>query len=188
MKILYLHGLESKPNCEKVEWLQSQGHEVTSPKINYKDKNVDLNQYTKTKFDLIIGSSMGGYAAYMLGKQTGTDLLLLNPALHSRTFDPNFRLSSKDSLLCPNVYLAVGEQDKIIEPLRTVDILLHDTEVNFDMDNYILGEHGHRTTVDFFKDAFIDATGNPPPFDSQGNPIEDDFMDIEHTWHNEQEI
>jgi hypothetical protein len=40
----------------------------------------------------------------------------------------------------------------------------------------------------FFKDAFIDATGNPPPFDSQGNPIEDNFMDIEHTWHNEQEI
>ena len=38
-RILFLHGLESKANCDKVGFLRSLGHIVTSPKIDYKDPN-----------------------------------------------------------------------------------------------------------------------------------------------------
>ena len=57
MRILFLHGLESKPGCEKVQLLQSLGHIVQSPRIEYKDDKSYENLYKLTKhnnYDVII--------------------------------------------------------------------------------------------------------------------------------------
>ena len=38
---------------------------------------------------MIIGSSMGGYVADVIGSRLGVDVLLFNPALHNRTIPVN---------------------------------------------------------------------------------------------------
>ena len=35
MKIPFLHGLESSAGCDRVLWLESQGHEVYNPQLEY---------------------------------------------------------------------------------------------------------------------------------------------------------
>ena len=83
-KIVYLHGLESEPGGTKVSFLAEKGM-VYAPNMNY--ETLDLNEFIFTLGmpDLIIGSSMGGYVADIIGSQLGVDVLLFNPALHSRT-------------------------------------------------------------------------------------------------------
>ena len=51
-RILYLHGLESKANCDKVGFLRSLGHIVTSPKIDYKDIRL-LSRYVTEKGKIV---------------------------------------------------------------------------------------------------------------------------------------
>mgnify|MGYP003656088385 FL=1 len=90
-KVVYLHGLESKQNCLKVHYLREIGFEVLNPKMDYKDKNCFVNtqhQIQEFQPDLIIGSSMGGYFAWFMGKYFEVPVVLLNPALHSRSFEP----------------------------------------------------------------------------------------------------
>jgi predicted esterase YcpF (UPF0227 family) len=82
-KIVYLHGLESEPGGEKVSFLATKGA-VYAPYMNYETLNLDEFIYTLGMPDLIIGSSMGGYVADIIGSQLGVDVLLFNPALHSR--------------------------------------------------------------------------------------------------------
>ena len=146
MKILYLHGLESSTNCAKVQWLRSQGHEVLNPEIDYKAKG----EYNRIKVmakhsipDLIIGSSMGGYFAYALGTWTNIPIVLLNPALHSRQFEPD---NVRHGLLQPRIHCLLGANDTVINPYDTHKILQFEPKCEF-----MIKKHGHRTPVGMFK-------------------------------------
>jgi predicted esterase YcpF (UPF0227 family) len=85
--ILYLHGLESSPKKSKIEIMEAFADKVTAPQIdyqNYQNKdltNFFLEQYEKSNSNIIIGSSAGGLAAYILAKYKGCKALLFNPAL-----------------------------------------------------------------------------------------------------------
>ncbi len=149
-KIVYLHGLESETNCSKVRYLRKLGHTIFNPPMDYKSKdcfNHTLHLIEMFKPDLIIGSSMGGYFAYEIGKHLDVPVVLLNPALHSRSFEPKVDgLGDKD----PLVYLIVGENDDVINYEKTLNYL--DENANcFFRSNYFKGKHGHRTPVDIFK-------------------------------------
>ena len=65
-KIVYLHGLESNPGGPKVSFLAEKGM-VYTPTMDY--HSLDLHEFILTLGmpDLIIGSSMGGYIADMIG-------------------------------------------------------------------------------------------------------------------------
>jgi predicted esterase YcpF (UPF0227 family) len=68
-KILYLHGLESSNVGDKVDFLKERAI-VLAPSIDYRKSNIEEElMYMVESFqpDLIIGSSMGGYAALNLG-------------------------------------------------------------------------------------------------------------------------
>ncbi len=113
-KILYLHGLESNQGGSKVSFLASKGM-VYAPKINY--KTLDLHEfiYTIGMPDLIIGSSMGGYVADVIGSRLGVDVLLFNPALHSREIAVNHEYYN-------NTYkrtIILGTEDDVIDPELT---------------------------------------------------------------------
>ena len=87
MKVTYLHGLESKQGGPKVDWLESHFEEVWAPGMNYRENphlfEEILSQIEGT--DLIIGSSMGGWFAYLLGTRTGIPTILFNPAVVDRS-------------------------------------------------------------------------------------------------------
>ena len=155
-RILFLHGLESKANCDKVGFLRNLGHIVTSPKIDYREDNCYDNLKTLVKYntyDVIIGSSMGGWVAWNLGKDLGIPVLLLNPAVHSRSIDIDIEpvRESKAS----KVFLAIGLADDIIDPDTTIDWLNKHDKLDWNMNNTYKAIYGHRTSVERFIDIWI---------------------------------
>ncbi|CAM3007650.1 YqiA/YcfP family alpha/beta fold hydrolase [Flavobacterium frigoris] len=84
MNILFLHGLESKLSPEKRTILEKYGA-VIAPYLDYKS-NPNMIQhlfdtYQTQNINVIIGSSMGGFAGYHLANNLGVGALLYNPAL-----------------------------------------------------------------------------------------------------------
>ena len=151
MHILYIHGLESSTNCDKVKWLRSQGHTVHNPKIDYKDPEAFFKVKRlaqKNIIDLIIGSSMGGYFAYAIATSTNQKCILLNPAVHSRSFDPE---NVTYGVCQPDITCVLGMNDDVINPEDTVKVLQFEPRIEF-----IQTKHGHRTPVEVLKNVMID--------------------------------
>ena len=156
MNIVYLHGLDSEVNCPKVQYLREQGYNVLNPKMDYRNKSCFYNtQHIIEEFnpDVIMGSSMGGWFAWLLGKYFEVPVVLLNPALHSRPFEPvvnkwGCELESK-------VYLVTGKEDDVIDPKRTVKWLNEWDKLDWNPNNHTIGNHGHRTPVNVLKEIFL---------------------------------
>jgi hypothetical protein len=164
MHILYLHGLESPAGGEKVEYLRMLGHMVESPEIDYTDEKTFNQLRTFIQFaemeepvDLIIGSSMGGYFAYELGKYYGIPVLLFNPALHSRPYEPVCKPIDPALASSPLIFLGVGEHDDVIDYTKTLDILDNNVGESFFRGNYWKGDHGHKTPIEFFQKVFANT-------------------------------
>ena len=154
MRVLYLHGLGSPSNGPKVEWLREEGHNVDSPDIDYEDDRSyeDIVKLTKhEKYDVIIGSSMGGWFAWNLGKELGVPVLLLNPALHSRNVEPTIGSWVGEDMLPSKIYLAIGLEDDVIDPKKTVEWLEENDKIDWNLNNTVGGEYGHRTPMHQFQ-------------------------------------
>jgi len=146
-KILYLHGLESSQGGSKVEFLASQGA-VYAPSMDYKKLNLDLFIEEVGMPDLIIGSSMGGYVADIIGSQLGVDVLLFNPALHGVDIEFNETFNGT------NTYkrtIVLGSRDKVINPETTKKLFPvgHNVATYEDIEGM-----GHRTPLGVFIDMY----------------------------------
>jgi len=83
-KILYIHGFKSTGNARKAQILRKKFDNVFSytmpispyEAIEFLEKNIK-----KDKIDLIIGSSLGGFYAYVMFKKFGIKTILINPSL-----------------------------------------------------------------------------------------------------------
>ena len=141
-KIVYLHGLESEQGGTKVSFLAEKGM-VYAPEMNYETLDLDEFIYTLGMPDLIIGSSMGGYVADIIGSRLGVDVLLFNPALHNREIDPEYEYYS-------NPYkrtIILGTEDNVIDPETTKKLWpVHHNEAIFEE----IEGMGHRTPLDVF--------------------------------------
>lgn len=149
MKILYLHGLNSNPNTEKLEWLKSLGFDVLGPFINYSDIKTFNKIYKQAKDfnpDLIIGSSAGGYIGYLIGNLLNIDTILFNPALHSRTFNLPVNTTGKYK---PKHNIFLGKFDSIINPIKTEELVKY-LDGNFSLFYY---SDGHRVKFKVFKES-----------------------------------
>jgi hypothetical protein len=143
-KVIYLHGLETPQGGKKIDYL-TQHSIVYAPKVDYKNPNEFqriLNECKTFKPDLIIGSSIGGYMAHILGSYFDAKVMLFNPALHSRTFEiENFEygyLSIRGDVI-------LGEDDDIINPLKTIEFLK-----NSKLKIKTISGMGHRTPSKIF--------------------------------------
>lgn len=141
MRVAFFHGLESKPISSKSEYLKDNMDFAYCPAMDYKNPkmfDIVLKEVTKNKVDLLIGSSMGGWFAYCLSTITGIPTLLLNPALHSRTYDPKVKLGK----LTPKQTLVLGNNDTVITPKET-EQWMKDNYTS----NYVISHesNGHRT-------------------------------------------
>ena len=143
-KIIYLHGLESEPGGPKVSFLAEKGM-VYAPNMDY--VTLDLQEFILTLGmpDLIIGSSIGGYVADIIGSQLGVDVLLFNPALHNRTMIREFNEDYGNEKYKRTIVL--GTEDNIINPEITKNLRPKwDNEATFDE----IEGMGHRTPLDVF--------------------------------------
>ena len=147
MRVWYLHGLESSQGGPKVEFLESVAEEVYAPAMDY-DRNDLFPELLKKardqRPDLIIGSSMGGYYADALGSHLDIEVLLFNPALHSRTkerFLPYGETNWQRTFV-------VGTEDKVINPGLT-KALITVSKRFIEIEGM-----GHRTPLNVFKDIY----------------------------------
>jgi len=144
-KIVYLHGLESKAGGPKVDFLATKGL-VYAPEIDYNTLDVEKLMGKIGKPDLIIGSSMGGYVADILGSHLGVDVLLFNPALHSRSIE----IDSDGEIYGEKNYkrtIILGTKDNVINPEITKKLRPYfDNSAKFEE----IEGMGHRTPLDVF--------------------------------------
>lgn len=85
MNILYLHGLLGRLNDEKREVLENHG-KVFAPDIDYQNDLNTIAHLVKTfaeqeeEINVVIGSSMGGFAGWYVSNSLKRPALLFNPA------------------------------------------------------------------------------------------------------------
>ena len=150
-KVLYLHGLESKQGGSKVDFLSSICL-VSAPVLDYRDSACFQNIHdlvVTNSFDLIIGSSMGGYLGFLMGEIFETPTILFNPALHSRSFEPNNCFEPQ--LGHTSHYIILGGQDGAIDPEITMKILQEikpSSAKTIEIET--IPEMRHRTPLDVF--------------------------------------
>lgn len=150
-KITYLHGLESRQGGKKVDFLSSKGY-VFAPKMGYKtNPNLFSEILEKLKKegkpDLIIGSSMGGYFAYMLASHfKDVEVILFNPALKERSVE--FEGINKGEYKVKGT-LALSENDDVVIPSMTLKHLEEIDEIgNFSIEE--MKDIGHQIPIHNF--------------------------------------
>jgi len=83
MKVLFLHGLESRPGGTKAIHLRGVGHQVLNPFLPKEDfeRSVEIAQkeIDEESPDVIVGSSRGGAVAMSVDPK-GAKLVLIAPA------------------------------------------------------------------------------------------------------------
>ena len=87
MKILFLHGKESKPGGKKVSHLKRQGHVVINPYLPsddfIKSANIAQEAFEFEDPDIVVASSRGGAVAMAIDTKKA-DVVLIAPAWNHR--------------------------------------------------------------------------------------------------------
>ena len=108
MKILFLHGLGSKPGGVKPTFLAQHGHKVLNPQLSDDDfhESIRIAQsvYHQENPDVVVGSSRGGGVAINIDSKD-TPLVLLCPSWKNK------RMATKAK---PNTIILHSRQDDVI--------------------------------------------------------------------------
>jgi predicted esterase YcpF (UPF0227 family) len=154
MNILFLHGLESKLSDEKRAILETYGS-VTSPDVDYKlNPDAIQNLYDEFKnknINAIIGSSMGGFAAYHLANSLGICALLYNPALPYRNNVMQNIPSNLPKKQSPMIRIVLGGQDDVIKAKDNLVFLSQNFSELKECTIQIINELGHQIPVAVFE-------------------------------------
>jgi hypothetical protein len=149
IKVAFFHGLESPHRSEKNEILEQTFGEVYAPAMDYHNPemyNEVLNYLKENPVDLLIGSSMGGYFAHNLSSILNVPTLLFNPALHSRSFEPENVTAGERR---PSQLFILGKKDTVVRADRTLN-LISNPDFNFPIGIAMENEMEHRVPVDIF--------------------------------------
>ncbi len=148
MRVAYLHGLESLHKTVKNEYLSNKFEFVYDPPMNYRDPNLFdtvLQNVIDNKIDVIIGSSMGGYFAHRISTLTGIPVLLFNPAVVDRSFDPVSHMGIERA----EHTIILGAHDRVINPMKSLDYFQ-----SWGANPYLIhieNEMEHRTPLEIFQ-------------------------------------
>ena len=125
LRVLFLHGMESKPGGRKPMALEQLGHQVLNPSLPKGDfdesvriaqEEIDLMQP-----DVIVGSSRGGAVAMSIDPG-GAKMILIAPAW--RHFDVPPKVPTGTSILhCPNDNIVDFEDSEILETACKADLV-----------------------------------------------------------------
>lgn len=135
MNILYLHGLESKLSLAKRKVLEQFGS-VFAPNLDYfnEENTIALlfQEYKNQKIDVIIGSSIGGFAGFYLAQLLQKPAFLFNPALKERSV-PQI-IPSEENFLSTELTLLLGKKDDVVPNEKTLNFLIdYQTESKIEM-------------------------------------------------------
>lgn len=164
MNILFLHGLESKLSPEKKAILEKYGN-VIAPELDYKS-NPNMIQhlygaYQTQDINVVIGSSMGGFAGYHLANSIGVSALLYNPALP-------YRGSTIEQIVPLNlpinhpklIRIVLGGQDTVIKAKDNLAFFAQNVAAKTDYTILIRKDLAHQIPVEVFEEetkAFFES-------------------------------
>ena len=153
MTILYLHGLESKLNPEKRAILERYATVIAPDLDYYSDPNVFIslmNSNEKQHFDVVMGSSMGGFMGYYVANTLKCPGLLFNPALPHRPVTQDIPgLNPLNA--APQLNFALGGDDQIIKANDTLQWLSKNRLAETDFQIFIHKEMGHQIPTAIFE-------------------------------------
>ena len=164
MKAIYIHGLDTQPNLEKIEAMEDSGFQTSALHLNYRTKSDSfeiLKKFIKTeKIEFVVGSSMGGFLGYWLAADMGLPCLLLNPAL---TFDYSNQLVIPDNIndSCPFRFVVMGAKDDIVDPEQSNNFLeLHANGgfqriISASWMGHIVDTYSFREFITWFKYSYL---------------------------------
>lgn len=151
MNILYIHGLNGSLSTEKQYILERYGN-VNAPSIDYENNQESImwlyDQVQNLKYDVIMGSSMGGFAGYHLCKLLQLPALLFNPALAERSVLQDIPNTPKTNGSCISIVL--GAKDDIVNPKNTLQFLGDLISQPQDYNIKIRHDLKHRIPLDVF--------------------------------------
>lgn len=126
MKILYLHGYKARPNEERISFLESLGHEVIAPHIDYDNEPNILLELLEDDYDMVIGSSLGGYMGFHLSDYKSIPCVAFNPPLFmDLKVRINFPINWEYGNLVPKKKdIVLGGEDTTVNPIRTLNWLM----------------------------------------------------------------
>jgi len=152
MNILYLHGLDSSLSKEKRSVLEKFGS-VFAPHLDYREDPNSIESIMRLiadkEYNVVIGSSMGGFAAYYIADAIQRPSLLFNPALAERSVFqeiPNF-----NNPLSNLKHFVLGAKDETIDPKSTLNFLADSLDKN-DYNIKIRQDLQHRIPIEIFKE------------------------------------
>jgi len=152
--IAVYHGLGGSPTQEKINALRKAGFKnIIFNHIDY-DYEWKLDRcrslFTREvgnarRADVILGTSLGGYLAFLLAKLTGKDLIMINPSLDRNRTQLNIR--HFDVNIIGNhfgkVEIFFGEKDELI-PRNVQKGFLYDNRIKYT--SWIVKGMEHRTS------------------------------------------
>ena len=152
MNIQYLHGLDSKLTPEKKSILESFGN-VFAPDLDYytiPDTIANLvEEYDHAEIDVVIGSSMGGFAGYHLSNHLDRPALLFNPALKRRSVLQNIPEPGKSSEKLKQ--LVIGQQDEVVSPQDTLGFISEQIKAEANIHVHLMPSLAHRIPLEEFE-------------------------------------
>ena len=155
MNILFLHGLESKLSDPKRAILETYGT-VIAPDIDYQSNPNTIqnlyDEYQNQDINVIIGSSMGGFAGFHLANSIGVCALLYNPALPYRNSVVQNIPSDLPKIHSPLLRFVLGGQDEVIKAKDNLAFLSQNCSDLKDCSIEIVNELAHQIPVHIFEE------------------------------------
>ena len=129
MKVLYAHGMTSRPIEWKLEQIRTHGFDVYALHLPYpKHPNsfeILVDYCKKHQIEALIGHSHGGYFSYWLAEELGIPCLLINPHFslkHGKRMQPPITHRA-----CPLCLVVLGTDDQLVDPDRSATYLKQET-------------------------------------------------------------
>lgn len=155
MNILYLHGLLGHLNEEKRQILKHYG-QVFAPDLDYQNDPDSIENLVQKYADheeeinVVIGSSMGGFAGWYVSKALQRPALLFNPALAKRSVPQSVPSYENSSLNFRQVVL--GVEDDVVNPADTLQFISSQLPGAADLRIHVRQYLAHRIPVDVFEE------------------------------------
>jgi predicted esterase YcpF (UPF0227 family) len=154
MNILFLHGLESKLSDPKRAILETYGT-IIAPNLEYRSNpnmiQMLYDEYHNQNINAIIGSSMGGFAAYHLANSLGICALLYNPALPYRNSVVQNIPSDLPKKQSPMIRIVLGGQDDVIKAKDNLIYLSQNFSELKECTIQIINELAHQIPIAIFE-------------------------------------
>jgi len=155
MRILYIHGLDSRPNPERISALEAVGHEVIAPDIDYRTQPQTYDRLRKMareeSIGFIVGSSLGGLMGYWLSRELGHPCLLFNPALYVSREEVFIDMQQDRG--CEERWVVLGDEDDVVNPDESWAILQE--EAHTALRQFVIRQQGLGHQID--RDTFVAA-------------------------------